>query len=301
MPIAISPLWVALSLVGVLAGLGVSFGFLLAWTHKKLGVYVDPLVDEVDEELPKGQCGGCGFAGCRQYAEAVVTRADVAPNLCTPGGNDVARVVARMTGKAELEVAPRKAVVLCAGVRDDNCSVKHVYEGMEDCDAAALLWGGDKVCEAGCLGLGNCSRACPHDALHMDPRTKLPVVVVEKCIGCGLCVGACPRGVLALVPASAKSYIACRNTDKGAKVKKFCKAGCLACSLCVRACPSQAIRVADNLAIIDFTPCSNCPVPLCLDVKCAPHVILPFPGVATPDVKSPKAHTAGLTTPSQSL
>jgi NAD-dependent dihydropyrimidine dehydrogenase PreA subunit len=126
--------------------------------------------------------------------------------------------------------------------------------------------------------LGNCSRACPHDALHIDPHTKLPVVVMDKCIGCGLCVGACPRGVLALIPASAKSYIACRNTDKGAKVKKFCKAGCLACSLCVRACPSAAIRVADNLAVIDYSPCANCPAPLCLDVKCAPHVILPFPG-----------------------
>ncbi|MCX5705809.1 MAG: 4Fe-4S binding protein, partial [Candidatus Omnitrophica bacterium] len=33
---------------------------------------------------------------------------------------------------------------------------------------------------------------------------------------------------------------------------------CIACGLCVKACPVDAIRVIDNLAVIDYHKCMSC-------------------------------------------
>jgi Na+-translocating ferredoxin:NAD+ oxidoreductase RNF subunit RnfB len=296
----------AVSLVLVLGGLGSIFGLLLALTDKKLAVKYNPLIDEVDEELPKGQCGSCGFAGCRQYAEAVVNRPEVPPNMCVPGGNDVAKIVARLVGKAAVELKPAKAVVMCRGVRGDGCNVKYLYDGLDDCAAAAQLYGGDKSCEYACLGFGNCSRACPYKALSMGPDD-LPRVDIEKCVGCGICVDTCPRGVMMLVPTDAPPVIRCRNHDPGPVVRKLCATGCLSCKLCERACKFGAIHIENNLAVVDYTKCVRCEAPACLLAKCKPSCILPNYNFSVPkeaegakpkvEAKAKKAPEAGTSTP----
>jgi Na+-translocating ferredoxin:NAD+ oxidoreductase RNF subunit RnfB len=39
---------------------------------QKFKIYEDPRIDEVQAALPAANCGGCGFAGCRNFAEALV-------------------------------------------------------------------------------------------------------------------------------------------------------------------------------------------------------------------------------------
>src|SRR5512142_285976 len=86
-------------IVVVLAAIGLIFGLVLAVANKKLKVEENPLIAEVEEVLPKGQCGACGYAGCAAYAQAVVLNPEVAPNLCVPGKQAVADEVSHLTGK----------------------------------------------------------------------------------------------------------------------------------------------------------------------------------------------------------
>ncbi|MCX7779472.1 MAG: RnfABCDGE type electron transport complex subunit B, partial [Negativicutes bacterium] len=154
----------SLIILAIMTSLGVIFGLVLAYANKKLAIEVNPLIHAVEDVLPKGQCGACGFAGCMAYAEAVVTNPDVPPTLCIPGKDPVAKAVAELTGKAAAAVEPRIAQVKCAGA--EGKAVKaYEYSGVTDCMAANLLFGGPKSCKYGCLGLGTCVSNCPFDAM----------------------------------------------------------------------------------------------------------------------------------------
>ena len=88
--------FIAIMAVVIMTCVGIVFGFVLALADKKFAMEENPLIGEVKEALPQGQCGACGFAGCAKYAEAVVLDPDVPPNLCVPGKAEVAAVVAKL-------------------------------------------------------------------------------------------------------------------------------------------------------------------------------------------------------------
>ncbi len=243
-----------LGIIGFILGLG------LAYAELKFRIKLDPRVHEVEEVLPKGQCGACGFAGCAAYAEAVVTNPDVSPNLCIPGKTEVARLVAEITGKEVKEIEGVKAYILCYGMPEKA----YIYDGIVDCEAANLLFGGDRACQYACLGMGNCVRVCPFGAIAISERG-LPVVKTEVCTGCGQCVRACPKGIIELIPETAKVKVRCKSRDKGPVVKKICSVGCIGCGICVKECPYEAIKVENFLAVIDYTKCITC-----IDYKCLP-------------------------------
>mgnify|MGYP001817122321 CR=1 FL=1 len=58
----------AMLAIGILSAL---FGLLLGYAAIRFRIEGDPVVDQVDALLPQTQCGQCGFAGCRPYAEAI--------------------------------------------------------------------------------------------------------------------------------------------------------------------------------------------------------------------------------------
>jgi electron transport complex, RnfABCDGE type, B subunit len=102
-----------ITIIAILALVGLFFGLVLAYANKKLAVEMNPLIHVVEDILPKGQCGACGYAGCQAYAEAVVLDKDVSPSLCIPGKKAVAEQVAKLTGKAAAEIEPRYAFIKC--------------------------------------------------------------------------------------------------------------------------------------------------------------------------------------------
>src|SRR5512144_2009219 len=108
-------LGIALWGLAVFTVLGVTFGIALAAAAMRFAVPVNPLVERVREALPSANCGACGFAGCQVYAEAVVDRPDVSPNLCVPGRAAVASTLARLTHKELGTVAERIVVMRCHG------------------------------------------------------------------------------------------------------------------------------------------------------------------------------------------
>ena len=266
----------------VMTGVGVVFGFILAFANKKFSIEVNPLIHIVEDILPKGQCGACGYAGCQAYAEAVVVDPNVAPNLCVPGKAVVSNAIAELTGKAAPEIAPRVAFVKCNGSHS-NAQRKYKYKGVMDCVAANLLQGGPKACEHGCIGLGTCSRNCPFDALHMNDAG-LPVVDMNKCTGCGKCETVCPKHVMAMVPIGSKVNVNCNSKDKGAVSRKVCSVSCLGCGICGRNCAHGAIKIENNLAVVDSSICMT----VCTEVTCLAKCPTKAIGIALKDVKIEK-------------
>ena len=257
---------IAIAVLIVMTLVGLVFGLVLAFANKKFSVEVNPLIHIVEDILPKGQCGGCGFAGCMAYAEAVVLNPDVAPNLCVPGKAAVAKKVAELTGKAAEEVESKIAFVKCAGSVDKS---KKAYEyiGLQDCVAASLLQGGPKGCQYGCLGFGTCVKNCPFDAMTLG-ENGLPIIDEKKCTGCGKCKTVCPKHVIELIPLGTHVSINCNSNDKGAIARKLCTIGCIGCGLCVKNCSHDAIKIENNLAVVDFKICaSECNESTCLS-KC---------------------------------
>ena len=73
--------------IGILGGLGLIFGLVLAAASKVFYVETDPRLDQLNECLPGANCGGCGYPGCGGYAEAVL-KGDAAIGLCASGGTE---------------------------------------------------------------------------------------------------------------------------------------------------------------------------------------------------------------------
>jgi electron transport complex protein RnfB len=216
-------------------------------------VPVDPLVERVRDRLPGANCGAWGFAGCQAFAEAVVARADVSPSLCIPGRAPVSEAVAELTSKAGDVVADRIVVMSCHGTsayaRDEA-----QYAGIDTCAAAALVFGGPKACKNGCLGLGDCVRACPFDALSIRDGG-IAQVDTAACTGCGVCVPVCPKDLFKFVPRARRIELACRAVDKQAIVRSTCLVGCTLCRKCVAKCPAGAITWDGRTILIDHEKC----------------------------------------------
>lgn len=261
----------SIMIIVIMVGVGLVFGFTLALANKKFSIEINPLIHIVEDVLPKGQCGACGYAGCMAYAEAVVLNPDVSPNLCIPGKAAVAEKVAELTGKAAEAVEPRIAHIGCAG-GTGKAVMSFNYSGIQDCVAANLVNQGPKGCKYGCLGFGTCVGVCAFDALSMG-EDGLPVVNAKKCTGCGACEKACPKHVIRMLPLDAHVKVDCNSKDKGAVARKLCTTACIGCGICVKNCPYEAIKIVNNLAVVDPAICAEkCSDPTCY-VKCPTKAI----------------------------
>ena len=240
--------------------LGVLAAVILYAVAQKFRVEEDPRIDEVEKMLPGANCGGCGFAGCRAMADALVKREDISELYCPVGGADTMKRCADYLGKSAPQKEAQTATVRCGG----SCAKRprtNRFDGAKSCAIAASLYAGETGCAYGCLGFGDCVKACQFGALSMDPETGLPVVDPDKCTACGACVKACPKGIIELRkrwPKNRAVYVSCVSKEKGAVVMKACKAGCIGCGKCEKVCAFGAITVENNLAYIDPRKCKLC-------------------------------------------
>ncbi|MFI3278022.1 MAG: RnfABCDGE type electron transport complex subunit B [Rikenellaceae bacterium] len=243
-----------------LCALGVLAAVILYYVVQKFNVEEDPRIDEVEKMLPGANCGGCGFAGCRGLANALVLEDDISKLNCPVGGAESMGAIATYLGKAAAKVEPKCATIRCAG----TCAVRprtNIYDGAPSCAVASSLYVGESACSYGCLGLGDCVVSCSFGAITINPESGLAEVDPSKCTACGACVTACPKGVIELRkkwPKDRALYVACNSKDKGAAVMKACKAGCIGCKKCVKECAFDAITVEGNLAYIDPQKCKLC-------------------------------------------
>jgi electron transport complex protein RnfB len=233
---------------------------ILYFVAQKFKVIEDARIDDIQAILPAANCGGCGFAGCRNFAEALVKAETFEGLNCPAGGSTVMESVAKMLGKEALMVDPLVAVLLCNGTPEYRAQTSK-YDGVSDCRIINSLYMGETDCSFGCLGNGDCIRSCSFGAMYMDSITELPVIIDDKCVSCGACVKACPRNLIELRKKAKKDrkiYVACSNCDKGGPAKRACKVACIACNKCVNICKSDAITIDNNLAYIDAMKCTFC-------------------------------------------
>ncbi len=181
--------------IAIMGGLGVVIGLGLAVASKIFYVYVDPKILAVDDALPGANCGGCGYPGCTANAEAIVAGVSP-PTSCVAGPIELAEEIAGIIGASIEAKEPDIARPGCY-FGTAKADLKYVYDGLNDCRAAALLSGGMKVCTIGCLGLGTCKQVCPFNAIVMGPQG-LPIVDEVKCTGCGTCERVCPKHIINL-------------------------------------------------------------------------------------------------------
>ncbi|MDA3879648.1 MAG: RnfABCDGE type electron transport complex subunit B [Prolixibacteraceae bacterium] len=243
-----------------ISSIGVAAAIILYFTARKFYVYEDPRIDEVEEALPAANCGGCGYAGCRAFAEAIVKDNSFDSKFCPVGGDEVMQIAAGIMGLEAGDQKARLAVLRCNGTCEFRPKTNH-YEGASTCAIAAMNYGGETGCQYGCLGFDDCVDVCDFDALHMDPKTGLPVVADENCVGCGACIEACPKDLFELrkkMPKHRKIFVSCRNEDKGGVAKKSCEVACIGCGKCEKECKYDAITISNNLAFIDSDKCVLC-------------------------------------------
>lgn len=250
----------------VLGIMGLVFGALLGVAAKAFRVEKDERIEQVQELLAGANCGGCGYAGCSAFAEAVVTRG-VNPAGCPSTKKENMDKIAEVMGITVEEGEKLVAKVLCSGTCE-KATNKYQYDGITDCVAVYRFGGGEKACLYGCTGYGSCVRACPFDAIHIVDG--VAHVDAEKCKGCGICVATCPKRIIELIPAKQRTFVMCRSKEKGVVIKDICKAGCIGCKLCEKNCPKDAVHVLDNIAKIDYDKCVNCGI--CAS-KCPKQVI----------------------------
>lgn len=255
---------IAILSVGVL---GSFLGVIIGFVAKVFAVEVDERIEGVEDRLPGANCGGCGYAGCTDFAKGVVAER-ATPDQCPVCSAEDITAIADYLGIVAEEKEKMVALIRCSG--DAANTVRSLYNGVRDCRSAVLVAGGAKGCDHGCLGFGSCGDACPFGAIEI--RDALAIVHPDLCVGCENCVAACPKDLIVMVPAVADVHVYCNSPEKGAAKRKVCKTACIACRKCIKASGEEDHMLVDGFLI--KTNYENSPQPDLVEASQCPTTAL---------------------------
>ena len=241
------------TVVGIVAAIAILFAALIVLVSHFTAVKTDEKAEEIKDLLANANCGGCGYAGCADFAKALSEgKADI--SACGPTDKENKAKIAAILGKdidTSVELAAR---MHCNG--GVSCADKFEYVGNAGCALKNAVGGGNKACAYGCLGDGSCAAICDYNAIKVTDG--VAKVNAELCVACGKCVTACPKHIIELLPKNIKVLIACSSLCKGKEVMAACKNGCIGCGICAKSCPAGAITMSGNLPRIDYSKCTGC-------------------------------------------
>lgn len=234
---------------GSMGLLGTLFSVGLSIANKKFHVDEDPRITAISEELPGANCGACGFAGCANFAENLA-QGNLEITTCGVASAEDVEKIAEILGIEATATEQKMARIMCQGGFQETAK-KAGYIGIQSCLATHLMSGGEKLCEYGCLGFGDCIETCPFDAIYLTSNS-LPSIIESKCTGCGKCIEVCPRDVIELHPLSHRLFVLCKNHDNPKYSRKICTRACIGCQICVRAVSEKQMLMEKNLARINY-------------------------------------------------
>lgn len=277
---------VFIAAVITMALIGIILGAIIGVTAKLFRVEVDSRIELVTELLPGVNCGGCGKAGCADFAKSIIS-GENQPGKCPVASQEQISSIAKALGIEVGDTAKKVAAVFCGGDHNQE-KVQTLYNGVSDCVSASLIAGGPKGCSYGCLGMSSCARACPFNAIEII--NGLAVVHPHLCVGCGACVDTCPRGLIKLVPQSAKVHIYCNSPEKGAEKMKVCAVPCIACSKCVKAGEEDQFIIDGFSVSVNYDAGKLVDADIIEKAKCPTGCLLS----GTEHLKIEKAHNGGV-------
>ena len=200
----------SLAIIGAVAAL------ILYIIAQRFKVEEDPRIDEVEKTLPGANCGGCGKAGCRNFAESCVKATPLEGMLCPVGGNkdclgcgDCVSVCSLGAISINPEThLPEVDIDICGGcgacsracprniieVRKKGAKGRSVYVSCVNKDKGGVA---RKACEVACIGCGKCAKECKFDAITI--ANNLSYIDSDKCKMCRKCVDVCPTGAILAV------------------------------------------------------------------------------------------------------
>lgn len=238
----------------IFAVMGILFGALLVVISKAFAVETDVRAVEITESLPGANCGACGYAGCADYADAIVHKG--APmNACLPGGANAAASIGEIMGISVSAAECMIPVLHCSGTCDAT-KRKFNFDGIQTCTAAKHFYGGTGLCSYGCLGLGDCAAACENDVISI--QNGIPVFCTEKCVSCNKCAKVCPNGLIELRSEKKRVDVHCSSRNNGKVAMQACENACIGCKKCEKVCKFDAILVESTYPIIDYDKCKSC-------------------------------------------
>ncbi len=254
-----------LLIIGIIAILSIILALLIVLISKLCFVQEDEKAKAISSHLGGANCGGCGYAGCADFAKAL-SNGEAQVNACGSISDEDKKAICDIMGVPFVSAPKTFAVVKCAG--GINAKDKFDYVGTPSCLVENLSLGGRKICLDGCLGHGTCASVCSENGIKV--KNGVAVIDSKSCLSCGACVIKCPKNLIELIPRTAKVYIACSSKCRGKEVMNACSVGCIGCGLCAKNCPNGAITMENNLPVIDYKKCTGCLV--CVQ-KCPRKII----------------------------
>ena len=257
-------LYIIILLFGLLI-VSVGLVLLIAYlSHKHK--HLDNGANFVYKILPKVDCGLCGEKNCVEQAKKIAngtSTADKCVLLKVEEANKIKKYMRPSTSNGNSKVA----VVKCKG---GNKAVDKYYGGtIQSCVLQEGLHSGCKECKFACVGCGDCVKACKFGAIKINKRGTAEIIR-SKCTGCGECVKSCPNNLILMQDVSLTVQALCNNQTVGKNIENKCSVGCSHCGNCIRVCPVGAVKVVNNVPLIDAEKCIECY--RCVAV-CPHHVI----------------------------
>ena len=114
-----------------------------------------------------------------------------------------------LPGEEQVAQSDKRAFVMCSPDKKIENAFLQFNPGQSCLLSNEIFHSGNK-CSFACIGLGDCVKMCPQEAIFIKNNT---AVVSNLCIGCGLCVSACPKGIIKMIDRDVKTYYRCSNHE----------------------------------------------------------------------------------------
>ena len=245
-------LYAILVLVGLLV-LSIGLIWLLAYlSHKHK--HLNAAEEFVDKMLPGVDCGLCGEKKCCELAKKIAS-GEREPESCRLLKVEDLYKLKRHYKPANKMQNKYVAIVKCKG----GCKAKERYyhDDLGSCALQEMLHSGCKECKFACVGCGDCVKSCRFGAIKINKRGTAEIIR-SKCVGCGECVKVCPNRLIALQDVSLSVQVICNNQSSDPAIIDKCSVGCTHCANCIKVCPVDAIKVVNNVPVIDSEKCIEC-------------------------------------------